>query len=145
MKYSPCSKDIKAEAEILALTKAFLGIEKSDTSKDNILKVHIGATCQLIRNYINMCPSEPVPEALYYLWAEMASKRYTASIASISKDESGNIVVKGRVNSVTDGSQSVSYGYENAAGSLVSSEADKALLSGYAVQLNPYKQIRWIP
>ena len=143
MEYSPVKADIDAEPIILEIAKDYLGIEQSDTSKDRILKMHIGATCQLIRNYINLCPNEAVPESLYYVWAEMTSKRYVSATTSVTKDESGNITVKGKVNSVTDGSQSVSYSYENSASSFAATESDKAILSGFAAQLSPYRKIRW--
>lgn len=139
MNYSPNKTDLKAEPEILALTKTLLSI--TDASKDALLKVHIGAVCQLIRNYIGLCDCQAISQNLYYLWADMTSKRYALAASSISDD--GKATVKGKVNTVTDGSQSVSFGYGDASGSLVSSSADKDLLSGFKAQLDPYRQIRW--
>lgn len=146
--YSPNKDDMGVLDDIKELAITYLSAYMRQTDiNEALLTVNIGLTCQLIRNYCNLDDSESVPSQLQYVWAEIASKKYLLATTGFSSslDENGNVVVgmKGKVGSVTDGSQSVSYDYSSGADSLTSSEEDKKLLSGFSKQLDRYKEVRW--
>lgn len=82
---------------ILKNTKTMLMIAKEDTSKDEILTLHIDMTIQSVKNY---CNRTDLPEQLWFLISRLAADSYRSATTVSSGRE---------VSSIKEGDRTVSF------------------------------------
>lgn len=108
--------------EILRLVKIRLGIDASDTSRDEMLNACVDAAVAKIRHYCNLTGA--LPYNLIHVAAEMA-----AAAAG------GTGAAAGAVTSIREGDVQVNYA--------VGAAAVDNVWSGYLADLNAYRKVRW--
>ena len=126
---------------MLITAKVLLGIPLTDYAKDQVLYTY----CEIMQNKVRAyCNIDKIPPALKDVVAEMVAALYRNQYGS---GQSTQLVTStaGAIKKETVGDHTIEYATGSSSSSSSSSSSiTQDIVSGYKMQLNPYRRVRFV-
>lgn len=130
---------------MLITTKLLLGISLTDFTKDQVLNAY----CEIMQNKVKAyCNIDTIPVPLQDVVAEMVAVLYRKQYGSGDSTQMVTVQVQaGTIKKETVGDHTIEYvtdGSSSSSTSSSSSSITQDIVSGYKMQLNPYRRVKFV-